>query len=94
MIFDRFRKGTTDHDGDGRMGGSRKGKTMTTKKKTAPKAAPKPAAKPVSKAATEHPAEFEAGRRAARSAVPKDQAPVFWSKGTEKAWHEGHDSVA
>lgn len=28
----RFRKGTMDHDGDGRMGGSLKEKDMTTKK--------------------------------------------------------------
>lgn len=93
MIFGRFLKGTTDHDGDGRMGGSKKGKTMTKPKAKAKaparKAEPKPA---ISKAATEHPAEYEAGRRAARSAVPKDQAPVFYTKDAEKAWNEGHDS--
>lgn len=33
----RFRKGTLDHDGDGRMGGSLKGSKMTEKKKSAPK---------------------------------------------------------
>lgn len=42
----RFRKGTTDHDGDGRMGGSMKGKTMarkdTTKSEPQRKADPKP----------------------------------------------------
>lgn len=36
----RFRKGTTDHDGDGRMGGSRKENDMT--KAPAKKAAAKP----------------------------------------------------
>lgn len=29
----RFLKGTLDHDGDGRMGGSRKGNNMAKKKK-------------------------------------------------------------
>jgi hypothetical protein len=46
----RFSKGTTDHDNDGRMGGSLKGDgTMAAKKKPAAKAAAetKPAANPV-----------------------------------------------
>lgn len=33
----RFKQGTLDHDGDGRMGGSMKGKVMAGKKKTAPR---------------------------------------------------------
>lgn len=33
----RWSKGTLDHDGDGRPGGSRKGTDMTAKKKTATK---------------------------------------------------------
>lgn len=40
----RFSKGTTDHDGDGRMGGSRKGTVMAKEPK---KSAPKKAAKKV-----------------------------------------------
>lgn len=39
----RFRKGTTDHDGNGKMGGSLKETDMVTKSTT------KPAAKPVAK---------------------------------------------
>lgn len=40
---------------------------------------------------TEYAREFEAGRRARRSNIPKEQAPVFSSKDAEKAWHEGWD---
>lgn len=36
--MERFSKGTTDHDGDGRMGGSRKGRTMAKAAKKPTKA--------------------------------------------------------
>lgn len=45
----RFRKGTTDHDGIGGMGGSMKGDTTMAKKKSA--------AKPAAKKASAHTAQ-------------------------------------
>lgn len=39
----------------------------------------------------EYPREYAAGQRAARSSIAKGQAPVFYSKDAEKAWHEGYD---
>lgn len=40
---------------------------------------------------TEYPNEYDAGKRAARSGIPKDQAPVFYGKDAEKAWLEGYN---
>lgn len=104
----RFSKGTLDHDGDGRMGGSRKANDMTDKGKAAhatndakadqvratqAKAETKPKATGKNaKLMEEYPAEFEAGRRAGSAGIPEDQAPHAEGKQLD-AWKAGRDSV-
>lgn len=90
----RFRKGTTDHDGDGRMGGSMKENDMPTKSKAA-KAAPKPK-KTAAKEPAAHKARdasmqklFERGRHANKSGIRREDSPYT---GAERdAWQDGWD---
>lgn len=87
----RFLKGTTDHDGDGRMGGSLKETTMTTKKAATKNPMRKPKDTAPSENAQAHPFAYENGRQAAVSGISREQAP--YADGDElKAWQEGYDS--
>lgn len=57
----RFSKGTTDHDGDGRMGGSRKGDTSMAKSPSK-RTTTRTATRPTSAKAAEDRAAIEAAR--------------------------------
>lgn len=37
-------------------------------------------------------ASFTAGQRAAKSGIPKHQAPVFYSDAERVDWHKGYDA--
>lgn len=60
-----------------------------TKKPVAKKAPVKKAAKSF---AADYPRDYENGRRAARSGIPKEQAPAFFNGDQGKAWLEGYES--
>ena len=100
----RFRKGTTDHDGDGKMGGSLKETVMVEAPKKAPKkvpakkkaaAAKSPTPKPAERAPKERDAReqlaFDTGRRARKSAIARDQAPHGKADNLLKHWQAGWD---
>lgn len=72
-------------------------------KKPAPKQAARKApakAKPASKAtprekrsyAADYPRDYANGQHAARSGIPKEQAPAFFHGDQGKAWLEGYES--
>lgn len=74
----RFKKGTLDHDGDGKKGGSRKAKKVPARKPEA--------AKP------RDPAEqklFDLGRRARNSGIKRGDSPYSGAEGV--LWCEGWD---
>lgn len=105
-LTSRFRKGTTDHDGDGKMGGSLKesttmAKTTPAKKAPARKAAPKKA--PATKAGTQatarkaperdaaEQAAFDQGKRARSVAIPRDSDPHGKNSPLQEHWLAGWD---
>jgi 2-phospho-L-lactate guanylyltransferase (CobY/MobA/RfbA family) len=73
----RFLKGTTDHDSDGKMGGSLKETKMVTKKTAAKKAAAKPTIKAdgQNQMNTAAAAQAEAVQEGSKATAESGQAP-------------------
>lgn len=98
----RFLKGTTDHDGDGHMGGSRR-EDMTEKTNAKPAVADKSSGEFVDGASVPNPkgtpsdAEdatvFLQGRTAALGSISKEDAPYDKSDAKLKVWLKGFESV-
>lgn len=93
----RFRKGTLDHDGDGKTGGSMKESDVTKAKKTRAKAQPVPATTASNKGAAksekarepEDQVLFLRGRHARGAGIRREDSPYL---GRERdVWLEGYD---
>lgn len=75
----RFSKGTTDHDGDGRMGGSRKENVMSKKKTKVEEPVREP----------EHQVAYLRGRKARVGGIRREDTPYL--DGEADAWRDGWD---
>lgn len=93
----RFRKGTTDHDGDGKMGGSMKETKVAPKKKVPAKPKAKPAANPstptkaVAQCDADELAAYEQGRFARQNAIGRRDSPHAHGARLRKHWEAGWD---
>ena len=83
----RFLQGTTDHDGDGHMGGSRKESTMTEKGNA------KQADTAKADATRNDRVLFEQGRTAATGGISEEDAPYDKSDPAHRVWLKGYKSV-
>src|SRR5690606_20687434 len=84
-IMARFKKGTLDHDGDGRKGGSKK----AAPKKSKPKSKPAPAKKPEKKLDAAEQQMIDLGRVARRSGIAREDCPVVGKQAD--LWRLGWD---
>lgn len=89
----RFRKGTLDHDGDGKPGGSKPGKENDMSKKKAAKPATTASNKSAPKSDKARDPEDQViylrGRHASRAGIRREDSPYL---GHERdVWLEGYD---